>query len=531
MFIISDRVKELSTTSGSGSVALSGTYGAFQTFLQGIGDGSTTYYTIENHVRWEVGQGVYNASANSLSRDIVFDSSEGGAKINLEGISNVFCTLPADKAFLKDPDGKIESVDLTSGVFFPDGTFQNSALVVGSSGQNEAAYLNSVFASGLAVANSGNILAVSGIAVYASGHDLQTVTDNGAATDNEITINANFSAVSGSLSGIDFTPISEDDYPPHKEGRIFFDAENHTLTMYGEEPEISLQIGQEEHLRIRNTNSYTIANGSGVYLTGSQGTHPTVDYAIASGENTSHVVGLATHDIEPNSFGYITTYGIVRHVDTSAFSDGDELYLSAEHSGVLVNIPPIAPNYRSAVGHVIRSHHRNGSILVANEGVKLGGGDAKTLGNIGTSGIAFFESVTSDGNAGVLASDADFYYDSGNDRIHIGAGGIRFNDGTTQTTAAGAGARAYNNVTSDFSMTDDSDVVFLDTSAGPINVYLPTAVGNGGKELLFKMKNGFNSGVLVGSGSQTIDGNSVFGMYHAYGSYSLISDNNNWFII
>ena len=95
----------------------------------------------------------------------------------------------------------------------------------------------------------------------------------------------------------------------------------------------------------------------------------------------------------------------------------------------------------------------------------------------------------------------------------------------------GSSTRTYNNVTSHFSMTENSDVVFLDTSSSMINVYLPTAVGKGGKELLFKMKAGSNSGVLVASGSQTIDGNSVFAMYHRYGSYSLISDDSNWFIV
>ena len=95
----------------------------------------------------------------------------------------------------------------------------------------------------------------------------------------------------------------------------------------------------------------------------------------------------------------------------------------------------------------------------------------------------------------------------------------------------GSSTRTYNNVTSHFSMTENSDVVFLDTSSSMINVYLPTAVGKGGKELLFKMKAGSNSGVLVASGSQTIDANSVFAMYHRYGSYSLISDDSNWFIV
>ena len=104
----------------------------------------------------------------------------------------------------------------------------------------------------------------------------------------------------------------------------------------------------------------------------------------------------------------------------------------------------------------------------------------------------------------------------------------------SEFTTGGSSAsstRTYNNITSHFSMTENSDVVFLDTSSSMINVYLPTAVGKGGKELLFKMKAGSNSGVLVASGSQTIDGDSVFPMYHRYGSYSLISDDSNWFIV
>jgi hypothetical protein len=125
MFILSDRVKETSTSAGSGSVVLNGAYGAFQSFNTGIGDGNETYYAIENHNRWEVGQGIYTASSDSLSRDVIFDSSASGNKINLEGVSVVFCTLPASKAIIKSPQDTIS----LSGIYFADGTFQNSASV------------------------------------------------------------------------------------------------------------------------------------------------------------------------------------------------------------------------------------------------------------------------------------------------------------------------------------------------------------------------------------------------------------------
>ena len=98
------------------------------------------------------------------------------------------------------------------------------------------------------------------------------------------------------------------------------------------------------------------------------------------------------------------------------------------------------------------------------------------------------------------------------------------------STGGSSSRRTYNNITSDFSMSSDSDVVFLDTTSGPINVELPTAAGQGGKEILIKLKTGSNSGVLIGSGTETIDGNAVFPIYHQGQSFSVISDDSNWYV-
>ena len=106
--IITDRVKETTITSGTGSVVLTGAYGGFQTFSNGIGDSNTTYYCIENEANWEIGIGTYSSSGNSLSRDTVLDSSNSGSKISLNGVSRVFCTLTAKRAVFKDASNDLD---------------------------------------------------------------------------------------------------------------------------------------------------------------------------------------------------------------------------------------------------------------------------------------------------------------------------------------------------------------------------------------------------------------------------------------
>jgi len=123
--VLSDRVKETTITSGSGDVILGGAYGGFQTFSNGIGDGNQTYYCIENATRWEVGIGTYSSVGNSISRDTVLASSNGG-RVNLDGISNVFCTIPANRVVFSEADGSIDlsefSVNFPNSMSFRDAT-------------------------------------------------------------------------------------------------------------------------------------------------------------------------------------------------------------------------------------------------------------------------------------------------------------------------------------------------------------------------------------------------------------------------
>ena len=95
--IVKDRVKETTTTTGTGTITLGGAVSGFQSF-SAIGDGNTTFYTIAGGGEWEVGVGTYTSSGTTLSRDTVLDSSNSGSLVNFSaGTKDVFVTYPAER--------------------------------------------------------------------------------------------------------------------------------------------------------------------------------------------------------------------------------------------------------------------------------------------------------------------------------------------------------------------------------------------------------------------------------------------------
>jgi hypothetical protein len=98
--IIADRVKETTTTTGTGTVTLAGAVTGFQSFAV-IGNGNTTYYTIAGQTgsEWEVGIGTYTSSGTTLARTTVLASSNSGSLVNFSaGTKDVFVTYPASSA-------------------------------------------------------------------------------------------------------------------------------------------------------------------------------------------------------------------------------------------------------------------------------------------------------------------------------------------------------------------------------------------------------------------------------------------------
>ena len=101
-FVVNDRVKQTSTTTGTGTFSLTGTEVGFETFVTGIGDTNSTFYAIalDGTAEIEVGIGtVTDAGTDTLSRDTVISSSNSDNKVDFSaGTKTVFCTYPAKRA-------------------------------------------------------------------------------------------------------------------------------------------------------------------------------------------------------------------------------------------------------------------------------------------------------------------------------------------------------------------------------------------------------------------------------------------------
>ena len=121
--VLNDRVKETTTTTGTGTVNLAGAETGFETFVAGVGNTNTTYYAIvhQSAAEFEVGLGtVSDSSPDTLSRTTILSSSNSDSAVNFSsGTKDVFCTLPASKAVHEDASGNVTlpgTLDVDGGI-------------------------------------------------------------------------------------------------------------------------------------------------------------------------------------------------------------------------------------------------------------------------------------------------------------------------------------------------------------------------------------------------------------------------------
>lgn len=114
--IVNDRVKETTTTTGTGTITFAGAVTGFETFAAGIGNSNTTYYciTLPGSAEFEVGLGTLSSDSSTMARTSIISSSNSDSAVNFSaGTKDVFCTLPASKAIIKDANGALASTTMS----------------------------------------------------------------------------------------------------------------------------------------------------------------------------------------------------------------------------------------------------------------------------------------------------------------------------------------------------------------------------------------------------------------------------------
>jgi hypothetical protein len=165
-------------------------------------------------------------------------------------------------------------------------------------------------------------------------------------------------------------------------GQLKWNNTDGTLDLGLKGGNVTLQIGQENVIRVHNFTSPPIllkeTDYQAVIVTGAVGGKLAVKLAQANSEvNSFATIGVVTEDIGYDTEGFITTYGLVRNINTTGalqgetWADGDVLYLSPFVAGAITKVKPISPNSIITIGYVSFAHATSGSIFVKVDNLSL----------------------------------------------------------------------------------------------------------------------------------------------------------------
>jgi len=346
--VLLDRVKQTATTIGTGTITLSGLAVGFQPFSV-LGDGATTYYTIQGDADWEVGIGIY--SSNTLTRDTVLSSSNGGALVNFtKGTKNVFVTLPAEKTITSIASANASVTVTQVGTEVNLAVSGGSGDVVGPASATDNAITRFDTTTGKLIQNS-----------------VVTIDDT------------------GNTSGILSQQFSDGSSVALAAGKIWYNGSTGSWNAGMGGGNITQQIGEELFIYGKASAAITDSPLQIIYHTGTVGASGVVTFAptITGITNANDIIGVATESLAHNDFGRITTYGLVRGITTngSAFGEtwaDDDVIWYNPVTGNPTKVEPVAPYIKVQVGLVVKAGSGgSGSFQVGiSKGSTLGGTDS-----------------------------------------------------------------------------------------------------------------------------------------------------------
>jgi hypothetical protein len=439
----------------------------------------------------------------------------------------------------------------SSNVFGP---FGSNSIISSSFAVSSSITVSSSFALTASYADNTNLLDGKDSTIFATTgsnifRDNQTITGSIFVTGSNTLIgNQTITGsilMSGSsfISGVDYIDFDTTASNVGAVGRLKWNDTDGTLDLGLKGGNVTLQLGQEEVVRVVNKTgvNLTEAGYQVVRLDGAQGGRIKVALAKGDGDaNSLDTLGLVTENITNNEEGFVTTYGLVRGINTTgnlqteSWSDGDALYLSPTTFGSLTNILPTAPSHSVRMGYVVQANPGNGSIFVkVDNGYEL---DELHNVYINTSSLAYGDLLMRGGNnvwvntkqlsgsysiTGSLTVSGSGTFTNIGPAVFIGnqtVTGSLFTSGSNtligSTTLTGS-----LNITGSTTQTGNNTLIGTTTLSGSINV--------SGSQTFYGSSSFYGAHLL--SGSNTIRGNTfMFGNIQVSGSSNF---NNSEFTV
>ncbi len=236
-----------------------------------------------------------------------------------------------------------------------------------SSGSIAAIYLSDVLSGNKVLTKTeiDALIAVVNDAIVANAEDILTnelrLDQMDVLNDNQdaaISTNvANIALLTTPLK-IDFEDVTGSE-PAWSPGQAYYAGG--TFNIHGEYDGVTLQLGQEQYIKVSNATGATIPNGKPVYAIGVSGGFPSIGLAQADTFEKSRVIGITTLDIPTGGTGLVTIIGSVSDINTSGLVVGSLLYLSSTEAG---GYTETAPDIATALGSVLVSDMTTGKMFV-----------------------------------------------------------------------------------------------------------------------------------------------------------------------
>lgn len=341
------------------------------------------------------------------------------------------------------------------------------------------------------------------ITEYDSGNDRWRLFDNANSQDllygeknGPLQSVVDFNLGGNHLTNADELDFNEVSQPTHASGQLYYDTDLKTLSFDTDQTGVTVNIGEENIIRVRNNTGSQINNGDVVYISGfhANSGSPEVSLAQADSESASLIAGMATQNIQNGTSGYITSQGIVRGIDTSAFSNGDELWLSTSEAGGIQTTEPSDPNFSVKIGTVARATVGAGEIRLNPDTRRPA---------LYTSGSVMF----ANSNGRITQDNSELFWDNTSKELGIGTSDpsatLDVQGDITQSGSDSSIIHDRQDVSSDVS-SDGSGYYSIDTSGGSRTFTVASTDAVDGREINIK-RNGGNSVDINTEGSETID--------------------------